>query len=701
MSSLGEAVYCTLLITDDYLPGAVVLAHSLRDNGTRARLVALFTPETLKESTIKELQSVYDEIIPVPLITNSAPANLYLMDRPDLISAFTKIELWRQTQFSKIVYIDADVVALRAPDELLSLGEDFAAAPDIGWPDIFNSGVMVLRPNMQDYYSLCALAESGTSFDGADQGLLNMHFNRWHRLSFTYNCTPSGNYQYLPAYKHFESTISLIHFIGSQKPWNQSRHVFTGNTPYYQLLGRWWATYDRHYRPQPLSYRANNTLHEPLSTSQASISPSSSGYMHTTSWTQPSLSPSISGVSSTIPSYSKNETREQIAEDLHVLRRSPVSEGFDESKSFSPPELVHPQPVHSLTLPQSEQSVPEPKIAVPSVVPLYVQGEEQSSVFVPVQSGRYEISEALRAQFPQTEKPQVAHISEPEVSVVQQTVQHVQPTLTEPPVERPFSPPKTEWDARREPPPLHSKPEAVDLRTQTYTMSDDTQLFQPPSSYPEAPKDMYYEVPARKPEPQKLAQIFPWETRAPKPSRIFADEPAQTSAPPDPETDGPSQPEPASPETSFQSDLALRLSSWESYSRSNAWDEVPEIERYVEAIQRPKTGNSSGTRRSKPSLRITDFPTVDDRPSLPVTPAPVRRSFWGPGAGGADEFPVAEGVPDQEDWELSTHSGNSQNPLAQLEELQKRQSELFAPPTVLSQNPPELSDETEQSADVK
>jgi glycogenin glucosyltransferase len=181
-------------------------------------------------------------------------------------------------------------------------------------------------------------------------------------------------------------------------------------------------------------------------------------------------------------------------------------------------------------------------------------------------------------------------------------------------------------------------------------MSDDTQLFQPPLSYPEAPKDMYYEVPVRKPEPQKLAQIFPWETRAPKPSRIFADEPAQTSAPPDPETDGPSQPEPASPETSFQSDLSLRLSSWESYSRSNAWDEVPEIERYVEAIQRPKTGNSSGTRHSKPSLRITDFPTEDDRPSLPVTPAPVRRSFWGQGAGGADEFPVAEGVPDQEDW---------------------------------------------------
>jgi alpha-N-acetylglucosamine transferase len=227
----------------------VVLAHSLRDNGTKAKLVALYTPDTLQYATIKELQTVYDEIIPVQTATNHTPANLWLMDRPDLIATFTKIELWRQTQFKKIVYIDCDVVAVRAPDELLTLGEDFAAAPDVGWPDIFNSGVMVLRPNLQDYYALKALAERGISFDGADQGLLNMHFRNWHRLSFTYNCTPSANYQYIPAYKHFQSTISLIHFIGAQKPWNLPRQVLPVESPYNQLLGRWWAIYDRHYRP--------------------------------------------------------------------------------------------------------------------------------------------------------------------------------------------------------------------------------------------------------------------------------------------------------------------------------------------------------------------------------------------------------------------------------------------------------------------
>jgi glycogenin glucosyltransferase len=204
---------------------------------------------------------MYDDIIPVTKIVNKTPANLYLMDRPDLISTFTKIALWRQTQYSHIVYIDADVVALRAPDELLKMDTNFAAVPDIGWPDCFNSGVLVLKPNMGDYYSLLALAQRGISFDGADQGLLNMHFRNWDRLSFGYNCTPSGNYQYVPAYRHFQSTVSMVHFIGQDKPWFMGRDTKRATGVYDELLGRWWASYDRHYRnPVSLEIQTLNDL---------------------------------------------------------------------------------------------------------------------------------------------------------------------------------------------------------------------------------------------------------------------------------------------------------------------------------------------------------------------------------------------------------------------------------------------------------
>lgn len=122
------------------------------------------------------------------------------MRRPDLQLTFTKIHLWRFTQFRKIVYVDADVVALRAPDELFDIQEDFAAAPDVGFPSIFNTGVMVLSPDSGTYAALRNMANVGDSFDGADQGLLNQYFEykKWKLLSFTYNCTPNASYQYEP-----------------------------------------------------------------------------------------------------------------------------------------------------------------------------------------------------------------------------------------------------------------------------------------------------------------------------------------------------------------------------------------------------------------------------------------------------------------------------------------------------------------------
>jgi len=183
-------------------------------------------------------------------MSNPKPANLYAMDRSDLMFAFTKVALWRQQQFRKIVYVDADIVALRAPDELFDIKEPFAAAPDIGWPDCFNSGLMVIEPSMGDYWALQTLAASGDSFDGADQGLVNQYYEHkpWHRISYTYNCTPSAEYQWEPAYKHFKSKISMVHFIGTDKPWLKGRGARGQGGTYGELVSKWWAVYDRHYK---------------------------------------------------------------------------------------------------------------------------------------------------------------------------------------------------------------------------------------------------------------------------------------------------------------------------------------------------------------------------------------------------------------------------------------------------------------------
>lgn len=345
------------------------------------------------------------------------------MDRPDLISAFTKIELWRQTQYSKIVYFDADVVALRAPDELLTLDKDFAAVPDIGWPDCFNTGVMVLRPNLQDYYSLLALAQRGISFDGADQGLLNMHFRDWHRLSFTYNCTPSGNYQYLPAYRHFGSTINMIHYIGQQKPWNMDRQAVPFGGPYRELLGKWWEVYDRHYRP-----RATRGIHHGPGSFAIEQRPDNL------------VGDNIRPVSvSAIPIPEQDNTQ-----------RSTSSREPHKGDQIYPPET--PTTVQETHKTQHEDHEKQSMYIPTSIVPQYVRGEQHLAAH---EHHHFDLPHHPRPDEKHADQGNASHPSWNPLPPISEQPQHIERApsrnTTEPSIPEPrsSSPPRMEWDASR------------------------------------------------------------------------------------------------------------------------------------------------------------------------------------------------------------------------------------------------------------
>jgi glycogenin glucosyltransferase len=190
---------------------------------------------------------------------------------------------------------------------------------------------------------------------------------------------------------------------------------------------------------------------------------------------------------------------------------------------------------------------------------------------------------------------------------------------------------------------------------------------------------MYYQVPTTKPEPHKHSTVFPWEQHAPKPTRVFAEEPApeeihqdaqephqgtqqevpreseESPAEPQNQLFQPNEPPPSGP-LYTRVPYAPSASSYQTYNRSNAWDEDPEIQRYIETVQQarraktqvvsPGSEHSSPSETSRPSTKITDFPTEVERPSLPVTPAPIHRTL----SESSDALPSAEDVPNQEDW---------------------------------------------------
>jgi glycogenin glucosyltransferase len=81
-----EFAFVTLLNSSSYLPGALVLAHSLRDLHPQPRTVefhtvCLVTPETVDVESIKQLRSAFDVVIGVEVITSGAEgqAGLQLM----------------------------------------------------------------------------------------------------------------------------------------------------------------------------------------------------------------------------------------------------------------------------------------------------------------------------------------------------------------------------------------------------------------------------------------------------------------------------------------------------------------------------------------------------------------------------------------------------------------------------------------------
>jgi glycogenin glucosyltransferase len=225
----------------------------------------------------------------------------------------------------------------------------------------------------------------------------------------------------------------------------------------------------------------------------------------------------------------------------------------------------------------------------------------------------------------------------------------------------------TNAEISRAPPPPDSQPEASNFPVTHYEFASDPTPFKAPERYPDPPKNMYYEVP-KTPTYQKPTPIFPWEKDAPKASRVFPDdnvEPIVEPSTSDSATAPIEEDKAVTPTTPTTPTVQLTPADpWQTYIRGNAWDDIPEIERYIGNLQKNRKGNiqvlqgyGSGTEQvSSPggrrqSMKLTDFPTELERPSLPVTPAPIRRpSFWGEERDDEGKLPAAEGVPSQEEW---------------------------------------------------
>ena len=255
-------VFMTMLASDDYLEGVLVLNESLKRVDSKYPLVVLMTKKldstTLDSLTRNKIKFIeYTEDIKLPDLTRERNSNQGVVHWNN---TFGKLKVFGMDTYEKIVYLDSDMMVVENIDFLFTCphlsavvaGRMFRGNED--WVEL-NSGLMVIEPNKDlerkliGYLPICSVKRDKMG----DQEVIQEYHIDWKSkkellLDDGYNMfvgymdyySDKHNYSY-KGYggKNDSDTkpIAVIHFILKRKPWMYTRcelyikyakHLFKG-----------------------------------------------------------------------------------------------------------------------------------------------------------------------------------------------------------------------------------------------------------------------------------------------------------------------------------------------------------------------------------------------------------------------------------------------------------------------------------------
>ena len=204
VSPRNDVTWLTALVNDEFVVPALVLGHSIRTFSCHKGMIA-FIAKSVSEDSRKSLQNVGWETRLVEEmdcnwldVKMGGNRNRGFFGRPlgyRIRGTHTRFHAWNYTEFSKIIYVDADYMLMTNIDELFEISEDFAAAtcsrPGVLDP-CFNAGLLVFRPDSAYYQEIMKLWWKTTEKDTCpnDQVLLWHYYadtGNWKALPYTYN----------------------------------------------------------------------------------------------------------------------------------------------------------------------------------------------------------------------------------------------------------------------------------------------------------------------------------------------------------------------------------------------------------------------------------------------------------------------------------------------------------------------------------
>ncbi|KAK4700359.1 hypothetical protein P7C70_g5889, partial [Phenoliferia sp. Uapishka_3] len=168
-----QCAYAALLCDDELLPALRVLLYSLTATGTAYSTVVLVLP-TVSDAARAQIGSLGAEVRQIGQLEYPFEGKVKFEAGINKQCRYSKLHLWSETSYKKMVYLDVDTAVQANIDELFDLDVWFAGVRDLG--DVINTGVMVIKPSATIFEDMMENYLEAPSYNRGDQGFLNWYF---------------------------------------------------------------------------------------------------------------------------------------------------------------------------------------------------------------------------------------------------------------------------------------------------------------------------------------------------------------------------------------------------------------------------------------------------------------------------------------------------------------------------------------------
>jgi len=238
-----ERSYISFLARDDdYLKGLLVLHYSLQKTKPRYPFL-LLAASNLSRRTLRLLEANNIAVRIIEPINN--PFQAWAHEKGVWENIYSKLSIFDQKEFDKIVYLDADMLICKNIDELfekphMSAVNAGGMLPELSsWVDL-NSGLLVVEPQKVDAKEMFSEIGKLEVRGPGDQDFLHAYYPDWPKqrelhLDHKFNMLAEflDRYHELFGYqlircttiseseREDEKTVHVVHYIGqgAMKPW--------------------------------------------------------------------------------------------------------------------------------------------------------------------------------------------------------------------------------------------------------------------------------------------------------------------------------------------------------------------------------------------------------------------------------------------------------------------------------------------------